>query len=139
MDSTEPWGKMAQGEKGCLIGSTKGTAVGARKARSRRRPASRPLWNPSKNTKALASPTVTHKTRTAGRSFGCPAPSASFLPLTSFERARAAKAWLKATGTCWRPGVPKKCPAALTLSVTMAYSRAFLSRPGTLQAGLRRN
>lgn len=35
MESTKPWGKMAQGKKGWLIGSTKGTAVGARKARSR--------------------------------------------------------------------------------------------------------
>lgn len=62
---------------------------------------------------------VTDETRTAGRSFGRRAYSASFLPsvtlcrLASFKYARAAKARRKATSTYWGLGIRKRQPVIL--------------------------
>lgn len=58
---------------------------------------------------------------TPGRSFGCPAPTASFLPsillrcLGSFEVASAVKTMRKATSMGWGPGIQKRCLAVLTV------------------------
>uniref|UniRef100_A0A6B0UJR6 Putative secreted protein n=1 Tax=Ixodes ricinus TaxID=34613 RepID=A0A6B0UJR6_IXORI len=77
---------------------------------------------------------VSDRIRTTGKLFDCLASSASFLLSitlrrhTNLERVRISKAWWKARGVCWKPGVRKRCPAILIFSatVTCKYVSAVL-------------
>lgn len=44
---------------------------------------------------------------------------ATFRNASSPEHAPAARAWWRATGACWRPGIRKRHPAVLSLSATV--------------------
>lgn len=77
---------------------------------------------------------VVTELRMAGRSFGCPAFSASILPsitlqrLMSVECARAANVWQRAMSMCWRPGTRKRHSAILVLSVQSRTSQRWRGR-----------